>query len=154
MGTKEVTTPNEAPAQQTEFDQTARLDDKLLFLKQAVMMTVSAAVSVEKDFMDLALEQTTLNNLAESRLHGIQVLESLLEGEKAINAQLQQDLDKVKEELRQLIEQREINDIRCAEAAKKLLEFSGLLEEGKKKIKEMETKLLPRGLQYQKQKGC
>ena len=56
MGTEEVTRPNEAPAQQTEFDQTARLDDKLLFLKRAAMMTVSAAVSIEKDFMNLALE--------------------------------------------------------------------------------------------------
>ena len=82
-----------------------------------------------------------MNNLAESRLHKIQVFESLLKCEKAINAQLQQDLDKVKEELRPLIEKREINDIRCAEVAKKLLEFSGLLEEGKKKIKEMEAEL-------------
>ena len=106
MGTEEATMPNEAPAQQTEFDQTDRLDDKQLVLKRAAMMTVSAAVSIEKDFMDLTLEQTTLNNLAESRLHIIQVLESVLEREKAINAQLQQDLDKVKEELRQLIEQK------------------------------------------------
>ena len=64
MGTEEVTTPNEALAQSTEFDQTARLDDKLLFLKRATMITISAMVSIEKDFMDLALEQIALNNLA------------------------------------------------------------------------------------------
>ena len=48
------------------------------------MVTVSIAISIEKDFMDLALKQTTLNNLAESRLHRIQVVESLLEHEKTI----------------------------------------------------------------------
>ena len=56
VGTKEVTTPNEALAQQTEFDQTAHLDDKLLFWKRAAMMIVSAIVPIEKDFMDLELE--------------------------------------------------------------------------------------------------
>ena len=56
MGIEETTKPNEAPAQQADFDQTTHFNDNLLFLKQAAMMIVSIAVSIEKDFMDLALE--------------------------------------------------------------------------------------------------
>ena len=59
----------------------------------------SATSSIEKDFDDLALECTSMINLAEDRLQRIQTLESLLEQEKTICAQLQQNLNKANEEL-------------------------------------------------------
>ena len=80
-------------------------------------------------------------NLAKSRLQSIHLLESLLDREKTVNRQLENDLERAKAELHLLIEQRETNEIFCTEAVQEVLRYTGLLEESKNKIKAMETEL-------------
>ena len=82
-----------------------------------------------------------LFNLAKSRLQSIHLLESLLDREKTVNRQLENDLERAKAGLQLLIEQRETNEIFCTEAVQEVLRYTGLLEESKNKIKAMETEL-------------
>ena len=88
VGTNKDVEPQKIPMLQTESNQTSHINDKFTFLKRAVTMMVPAASNVGKDFADLMLEHTSLNNLGDDRLQRIQTLESLLEHEKTINAQL------------------------------------------------------------------
>ena len=123
VGTKQATptevhVQNEPSSQQTQpenpdyktvFDQSSHVADKFLYLRWA-------AEAIEKNFANLALERTSLFNLAKSRLQSIHLLESLLDREKTVNRQLENDLKRAKAELHLLIEQRETNEIFCAEA--------------------------------------
>ena len=92
VGIEQATTPDkvlirpETSAQQIDFDQNSCFGNKLLYLKRATMNTISATVAIEKDFADLALEQTSQFNMEKSILQRIHILESLLECEKTINA--------------------------------------------------------------------
>ena len=81
--------PQKMPMPRTKSDQIPHTNNKFNFLKRAATMMVSAASSIEKNFEDLMLEHTSLINLAKDRRQRIQTLESLLEREKIINAQLQ-----------------------------------------------------------------
>ena len=49
---------------QIEANQIMLTNDKFNFLKWGLIMMVLAASNIEKDFADLMLEHTSLNNLA------------------------------------------------------------------------------------------
>ena len=73
-------------------------------------MVVSTASRIEKELEDQVLECASLTTLAEDRQQRIQILESLLEHEKATSTELQQSLNKANEELHQLRKEKEMND--------------------------------------------
>ena len=99
MGTKQAAIPPETSAFEMGFNATTSLNDKISFLKQAAMESVSVTTAMEKDFLNLVQEHNGLEKVAKSRLQRIQTLESQLDQEKIINAQLYQDLNTTKEKL-------------------------------------------------------
>ena len=99
MGTKQAIIPPETSAFEMGFNATTSLNDKISFLKQAAMVSVSVTTAMEKDFLNLVQEHNGLEKVAKNRLQRIQTLESQLDQKKIINAQLYQDLNTTKEKL-------------------------------------------------------
>ena len=66
--------------------------EKKSLLKQAAIVSASVTVAMEEDFIRLVQEHNELEDLAESRLQRIQILEYQLNNENNAIAQLHQDL--------------------------------------------------------------
>ena len=85
-------------------------------------------VNIEKELEDQALECASLNTLAEDRQQRIQMLESLLERERAACAKLQQNLNTTNDELVRLRQEKDMHDQNYSEALEKVREFRVLFQ--------------------------
>ena len=128
----EVETPEETPE---EFTATSTTLEKTSFMKQNGVTLIYVADALEKKKAEV---HEKMKKLAEERLGKMQSLESQLEKEKAINAQLQQNLNKANKELQQLRKDKESNDRNCSKALKKIKEFKVLHNKSQEKIAALE----------------
>ena len=98
------------------------------------MTLIYIADAFEKE----AESQEKITKLAEERLSTIQSLESQLEKEKTIKAQLEDNLNKANEKLQQLKEEKELDNRNCSEALKKVEEFKMLHDKSQERIATLE----------------
>ena len=77
-------------------------------------------------------------NLTKERLDKIQSLESHLEKDKTTRAQLEDSLGKANEEVRQLKEEKELNNCNCSEVLQKFEELKVLHDKSLEKIAALE----------------
>ena len=127
--------PNIGTSKEAEPSKVSQSNNALDLLRHAVM-------TIEKELEDQALERTSFNTLAKDQQQRIQMLESLLERERAACANLQQNLTTANDELVQLRQEKTIHNQNYLKALEKVKKFEALFQQAQEKIEALEAELV------------